>query len=488
MTEGGSAGGGLVTEVGIPGLPEALLAPLLDIAADRLRDLAPSEVPLSLRPLVGFDRRGLSRGAARQQLLRALETEPGFREEMLERFLERPEVADALSTWSASDAAALADAAADRADLPLLTSALYAGRPDGWMFGLGVAVASYERRRSDQAADDDINALQARVATLDEARRRAETSRDEAAAAVERLERELRDERRSRRAREEEARRHADVAARKADGLEQELAAARGELDTAEARLQRERARVRGNESDAREARQAVARLERELADALERDESQAVTLNAAEAQALADAAELARRLADGMGALAKRSGASGLTTRSDERATASPAPPERAQVDGQRRERASRPRVPGGLVADSREGIEALLRTPGVILIVDGYNVSMRAWPDTSPSLQRDRLVAGLTELQLRMRCGVICVFDGADVGPVTTSRRGGVRVIFSAPGEDADPVVVREVASHARRAPVLVASSDRWVHEHAEAEGALVVGASTLLSALRG
>jgi hypothetical protein len=45
-----------------------------------------------------------------------------------------------------------------------------------------------------------------------------------------------------------------------------------------------------------------------------------------------------------------------------------------------------------------------------------------------------------------------------------------------------------VREVASHARRAPVLVASSDRWVHEHAEAEGALVVGASTLLSALRG
>jgi predicted RNA-binding protein with PIN domain len=61
-------------------------------------------------------------------------------------------------------------------------------------------------------------------------------------------------------------------------------------------------------------------------------------------------------------------------------------------------------------------------------------------------------------------------------------------VRVIFSAAGEDADPVVVREAASYGRRAPVLVASSDRWVWEHAEKEGATVVGARALLSAMRG
>jgi predicted RNA-binding protein with PIN domain len=480
-----------VTHIAIPGVPEVLLTPLLDTVADHLRELAPSDVPLSLRPLVGFDRRGLSRGAARQQLLRALETEEGFRAQMAERFLERPEVADALANWSPSEAVALVEAAADRADLPLLTSALYAGRPDAWMFGVGVVIATYEGRRREQAVDDDVKALQARVATLDEARRRAEIAREETAASLERIERELRDERRSRRAREDEAQRQADVAARKAESLEKELAAAREELEAADARLQRERARVRGSEANVQEARRESARLERELADALQRDDDQAVTLRAAEVQALADAAELARRLADGLGSLAKRSGAS-LQADTGERVEPRPAGEARGSsevpADRRRRQRPPRPSVPRGLIADSSEGVEALLQTPGVVLVVDGYNLSMQAWPDSAPSLQRERLLAALAPLQLRVRCGVVCVFDGADVGRVPTPRRGGVRVIFSAPGEDADPVVVREAASYAQRAPVLVASSDRWVREHAEAEGALAVSAPALLSALRG
>jgi predicted RNA-binding protein with PIN domain/predicted nucleic acid-binding Zn-ribbon protein len=472
-----------VTDLAIPGVPEALLTPLLDTVADGLRELAPADVPLSLRPLVGFDRRGLSRSAARQQLLRALESEEGFRTKMFERFLERPEVGDALGTWSAAEAVSLVEAAADRADLPLLTSALYAGRPNGWMFGVGIVVARYERRRADQAADDDIKALQARVASVDEARRRAESARDESAASVERLERELRDERRSRRSREDEAQRQADVAARKAEALEKELAAARDELEAAAARLQRERARVRGSDDETREARRQIASLERELADARERDDDAAVTLRAEEVEALANAAEVARRLAAGLGSLAKRSGASSRITEAAEPPRAAP-----PASDTAARERPPRPRVPGGLVADSPEGVEALLRTPGLVLVVDGYNLSMQAWPDSAPNMQRERLLAGLAQLQLRVRCGVVCVFDGADVGRVPAPRRGGVRVIFSAAGEDADPVVVREAASYGRRAPVLVASSDRWVWEHAEKEGATVVGARALLSAMRG
>jgi predicted RNA-binding protein with PIN domain len=466
---------------------------LLDTAADRLRDLAPADVPLSLRPLVGFDRRGLSRGAARQQLLRALETEEGFRKEMFDRFLERPEVNDALERWSTADAVSLADDAADRADLPFLASVLYAARPDGWIFGLGAVVATYERRRTEQAVDDDVKALQTRVATLDEARRRAESARDEAVASVQRVERELRDERRSRRAREEEAQRHADVAARRAETLERELTQAREEADAIETRLRREVERVRGMESELRTARADTARAERELAEALEADPGRAASLSATEIQALADAAELARRVADGLGVLAGRTSAA-LETQpgtkpSGAGSTAGGAAPIQRPPSGKpTRERSRRPRVPGGLVADTPEGVGALLRTPGVVMVVDGYNVSMRGWPDAAPSLQRDRLVAGLTELQLRTRCGVVCVFDGADVGPVPSSRRSGVRVVFSKPGEDADPVVVREVASRAGHGPVLAVSSDGWVREHAEASGALVVGANALLGALRG
>jgi predicted RNA-binding protein with PIN domain len=482
-----------VNDPGGPPLPEALLAPLLDTAADRLRDLAPADVPLSLRPLVGFDRRGLSRGAARQQLLRALETEEGFRKEMFDRFLERPEVNDALERWSTADAVSLVDDAADRADLPFLASVLYAARPDGWIFGLGAVVATYERRRTEQAVDDDVKALQTRVANLDEARRRAESARDEAVASVQRVERELRDERRSRRAREEEAQRHADVAARRAETLERELAEAREKADAIETRLRREVERVRGIESELRTARADTARAEHELAEALEADPGRAASLSATELQALADAAELARRVADGLGVLAGRTSAAlePVPGTKPSGAGSSPtgvAPAPRSPSGKPARERSRRPRVPGGLVADTPEGVGALLRTPGVVMVVDGYNVSMRGWPDAPPSLQRDRLVAGLTELQLRTRCGVVCVFDGADVGPVPSSRRSGVRVVFSKPGEDADPVVVREVASRAGHGPVLAVSSDGWVREHAEASGALVVGANALLGALRG
>jgi hypothetical protein len=58
---------------------------------------------------------------------------------------------------------------------------------------------------------------------------------------------------------------------------------------------------------------------------------------------------------------------------------------------------------------------------------------------------------------------------------------------VLFSEEGEEADPVVVREVSSRPKRVPVIVASSDHWVRDHAEAEGALVVPAAVLLDVLR-
>lgn len=479
-----------MSDAGVPPVPEALLAPLLDTAADHLRALEPGDVPLSLRPLTGFDRRGLSRGAARQQLLRAIESEEGFRKEMVERFLERAEVEDVLGRWNPSDAVGLVDAAAERDDLPLLASALYAARPDGWNFGVGIAVATYERRRREQAADDDVKALRAQVAALEEARRRADTARSESDANAQRLDRELRDERRSRRAREEEAQRHTDVARRRAESLERELAAAREETQAAEARHRREVSRVRAAEADARAAHQEVARLESELAELAERSVREPGVLGAAERQALEDAAELARRVADGLGVLATRHrDASGAS----DAAGPAPARQDTSRGGGRGRDggrtRPAPPAVPKGLVADSPEGVNAMLHVPGVVMVVDGYNVSMQGWPDAPPDLQRERLLAALTELQMRMRCGVVCVFDGADVGSVPAPRRTGVRVVFSEPGEDADPVVVRQVASFVRRAaPVLAVSSDHWVRDHAEAQGARVVGARALLQVLRG
>ena len=47
-------------------VPDALLLPLIEVAADTLRELEAGDVPASLRPLHGFDRRGAPRRARRR--------------------------------------------------------------------------------------------------------------------------------------------------------------------------------------------------------------------------------------------------------------------------------------------------------------------------------------------------------------------------------------------------------------------------------------
>jgi predicted RNA-binding protein with PIN domain len=128
------------------------------------------------------------------------------------------------------------------------------------------------------------------------------------------------------------------------------------------------------------------------------------------------------------------------------------------------------------------------MLRTRGIVVIVDGYNVSMRGWGDAATTDQRERLISALEALHLRLRCDTVAVFDGSDVAArPNRRRRRGVRVVFSAADEEADPVIVREVEALPAGTPVVVASSDRWVRDHTEHRGAAVVSAETLLGLLR-
>ena len=109
-------------------VPDQLLVPLLDAAADVLRALEPADVPAALRTLAGFDRRGLTNSAARHQLRRAMDLDDGFRTRVVETFAARPEVKSTLDGWTTVHATARAQDAAARDDLGVLTSALYAVR------------------------------------------------------------------------------------------------------------------------------------------------------------------------------------------------------------------------------------------------------------------------------------------------------------------------------------------------------------------------
>ena len=143
--------------------------------------------------------------------------------------------------------------------------------------------------------------------------------------------------------------------------------------------------------------------------------------------------------------------------------------------------------RLPPGMQKDDSAAIEAMIRTPGLAVIVDGYNVSMLAWPRTPVAEQWERLCDALAEFQLRFRCEVTVVFDGAEVPGVRPLRRRGLRVVFSSAGQEADEVVVDEVMFRPDDVPVIVVSSDREVRAGAESEGATVLAADELLAVMR-
>ena len=479
-----------------PPVPESLLVPLLDTAGEMLRTLEPSEIPPILRPVAEFDRRGLARGAARQQLLRAVDAEPEFRDRAVEQFLAQSEVSDALETWDAEDAFALVSKASNESTLPVLASALYAARPQGWTFGLGVACAAFERLRLERQAGDDNRARESQVAGLAESRRRAEAARASAEQRAERVERELREERQTRRDRDALANQKVAAAERKAAEMEREIADARRVVEGADARVEREANRARKVDDEMRELRRAVKEAEAKVREA----DAGLPILRRDDLRALVDAADLAQRLATGLSGVAdqarrvlQRKNHDGDSLPDDPAAAAAQGAPdsdedkEKERKGREQRPRRAHPRVPPGMVEDDPDALDAMLRTPRAVLVVDGYNVSMLAWGDAPPAQQRDRLLSAISELQLRTRARVILVFDGADVGGVLPPRRPGVRVVFSPEGEEADAVVVRQAMELPVEVPVVVASSDGWVGEHARDSGAHVVSSETLLRALR-
>jgi predicted RNA-binding protein with PIN domain len=453
-------------------VPDHLLGPLVEAAGDTLRTMDADDVPAAVRHLRGFDRRGLMHGPAPRQLRKAFDTDAAFRTAVLERFSSRSEVEAELGRWSAEHAAARVDDAAGRRDLALLASVLYVCDPPGADFGLGAIVALDAIERRERGDDADARARAREVEEVAEARRRAETAKLVAETEAARASEELRAERAARRARDEQADAEVEAMRRQVEAVEASLASARADADLARTKLEHEARRNRALDEDLR-------RVRADLADVRSRAEQAPSRLDERDARLLADAVATSERLARELAAM--RSRVDVVPGRPPRLDAAPEAPREQAPA------RRTPPRVPTGVVHDSVAGIEAMLATNGVLLVIDGYNVTKHAWGDESAEGQRQRLGVAVTALQRRVGCDVLCVFDGDGTGSRPMLRRGGVRVMFSDAGEEADDVIVREVAALPKRVPVVVVSSDGWIREHAVAEGAVVVGTQAFLSALR-
>ncbi|HYT38926.1 MAG TPA: hypothetical protein VEN99_05415, partial [Acidimicrobiia bacterium] len=258
-------GGDEDSEPPLPPIPDALLGPLFDSAGEALRRLPPVELPPAARPLRAFDRRGLATPTARHQLRRLLDGDEGILAAARTLLLARAEAARLATAWREAVAAggdACLDLVSDTAAegrLPLLASVLTAALPDGVEFGLGLVVAMAAAGERETEGANAVRAAVAGQASAEEAHRRADAARSSAEAEVARLETALKEERRARRAREQEAdETTAGTEARRAE-LEKALVEAGKELTAAQRRLLAAERRVADAEQRAVDAEQRAA-------------------------------------------------------------------------------------------------------------------------------------------------------------------------------------------------------------------------------------
>jgi hypothetical protein len=350
--------------------------------------------------------------------------------------------------------ARVAAAAADGAELLGELGTVWLTRPDGW------------RRRVSELLQAAAVPGAAVEGTEDAALRRLERRREAAEQAAQRSQAELavvRHELRREQSRRAAAEDERDQARRRAESAEAQAAAAQRRLAAVEEAAGGESERW---SADLAAAERRVAELEEELAMvAAVRDELLAE-------RADVDAAAAAVRRASG--SIARLAGSL------QEVASAIVPPPPAAR-------RAARVpiAIPPGLTADSVEATRHLLRVPGVVAIVDGYNVAKLGWPDLALEDQRERCLDAVDDLVRRLLTRIVVVFDGADV--VVPVRRRLARVVFSPAGTIADDVVRDEVGALPVAVPVVVVTDDRELAASVRAKGATVVRSAQLLALAR-
>lgn len=466
------------------------------VAAARAKRHPPVAPPGPLRPLLRFARLP---DRALDTVRTVLEDDEGFRQEVA--------------------------AAADEEPLGRVPW-LWLVRPEGWEEEVDAILAASneaaEAARSEKAQAE-------RLATLEVVAARLEAdlavARADGATLEERLQQargELRDKHDALGALQEDlggAQR--DLAAAR-DDLEEARAAAEqatADLEKARAELAAERDLREKAEADLAATRDALAARAAELGQAREQAGSSRARA-AAIGAAIADAGQAATRLGDALrraatlavlpaedvrepagliqpAAAPESSGgpvagvanqpASGPTVSGPAAQAARP-----ARASGGRRRPPGAGRQPAPLPPavhdDSPEAAAHLVRLAGVVVLADGYNVTLQTWRELSLPDQRHHLVTALTELALRTGATVEVVFDGAEgVDPIAVApaARGVVRVGFSPPGVDADEVIIDRVGQLPEATPVVVATDDRRLRSEVAKAGANLLSVAQLLAA---
>lgn len=138
---------------------------------------------------------------------------------------------------------------------------------------------------------------------------------------------------------------------------------------------------------------------------------------------------------------------------------------------------------LPGGVARDSRRATEYLLRSPGVLVLVDGYNVAKLVWPELELVGQRERCLDAVDDIARRYGSDLTVVFDGADVVGSHAARRRLARVTYSPAGVTADDVIRVEVAGAPVERNVVVVTNDQAIRRDVGADGANLIASDAFV-----
>lgn len=467
------------------------------VARAGLAEDPPVEPPRALRSILRFRRLPAS---ALEVVLRALDEDDAFRRRVLEA--------------SADEGAARLDPA----------SKLVLERPTGWEAELAALEAAASTEAAAAATDAEERSARRRLRSVEEAAARAEEALVRVRAELAAVTSELAAERRARREAEERTAAVADrvrgleherdAAHRRSAALATEVrrleAAAAGAVAVAQPGEPDEGAGSEGpgvaavgaagpvaepaSEPDPESQTQPDPHPQPQPDPQSQRQPEEPSVAPAASPfdveavrRAVVDAGRAAAALAASLAAAAAAlgAGASGGDGGVGQRTPASPP----ARSSPRPRVPARRPApLPPAVYDDDPAAAAHLVRVPGCVLVVDGYNASLRRWPDQPIAEQRRRLADALGGLSARTGIDVHVLFDGAGdaVGRLPATPRGRVRVLFTPADVEADDAIVELVTRLPADRVVVVATDDRRVRAESAARGANVIGQDQLFSLL--
>jgi predicted RNA-binding protein with PIN domain len=320
-----------------------------------------------------------------------------------------------------------------------------------------------------RAQIDDLTALAGLRAELDALRSELNGSERRRIAAEDRAEREKTQRRkaeqsaRSTSTSTRDAQRDLERAQQRAEAVSAEVSQLKMELRHTTDRLRAAEARTIAERDQVDELRAEIQRLQ-SMRDDLMADRATSVIERTELHEVAAVAEELARRL----------------------RVVVDPAPTPEIVAPPEQSARRRALALPGGVVSDSVAAVAHLLRS-GAVVLVDGYNVSMTAWPDQRIDRQRERLIELLETAARRFGADITVVFDGADVLGAAQRGRRLIRVVFSPEGVTADDVIRDEVRAVGAHRPVVVITSDAAVVRSTRSMGANTARSDRFLETIR-